>query len=466
MLKSLRFRLPALFLAGIALSGLVTSLIALRLFQDYTRTTTLNELRQEASGLAQLYAESAVRAVDEEKAAPAFAAAKLEAATGDRLFYVGESLSPGEDSGLTRISVADVGVDLSRDRIVTFEFEPPGQDRPYLAAAYPIRPGGAGATVFGYLIVAKPNAELRETWLTLLSRLAIAFLAGLVVVGALAFYLSRRITGPVLALSDAADRVAEGHYDVEVPHVPGGGEIGHLANRFREMARAARGGRGARAQLPHVRLPRAAHAADRDPRPRRRAAGRRRHRSRGGGGVARDRRRRGGAARPARQRRPRPGEARRAPVHRPHRGGRHEPALRPCLLDVLRGSPPARDRVHAGRRRGAGDRLGRRPRAADHLEPALERLSLDARRRPHRARALEQRTGRSRSTSPTRARASARRSGSESSGRSGRPTAAAPGSGCRSRESSRSRSAAGSSCRRRPGRAAASGSCCRFLEPR
>ena len=40
----------------------------------------------------------------------------------------------------------------------------------------------------------------------------------------------------MLALSAAADRVAEGKYDVEVPHVPGGGEIGHLADRFRQMA--------------------------------------------------------------------------------------------------------------------------------------------------------------------------------------------------------------------------------------
>ena len=71
--------------------------------------------------------------------------------------------------------------------------------------------------------------------MTLLSRLAIAFLVALVVVGALALYLSRRITGPVLALSNAADEVAKGRYDVEVPHVPGGGEIGHLANRFRDM---------------------------------------------------------------------------------------------------------------------------------------------------------------------------------------------------------------------------------------
>jgi signal transduction histidine kinase len=233
MLNSLRFRLPALFLAAIALAGLVTSLIALTLFQDYTRNESLKELRREARGLAQLYAESAVRAVDEQRAAPAFAAAKLEAATGDRLFYVGESLSPGEDTGLTRLRLTDVGVDLARNRIVTFEFEPPGEDRPFLAASHPIRPGGGA--VWGYLIVAKPKAELRATWVTLLSRLAVAFLVALIVVGALALYLSRRITKPVLALSDAADRVAEGRYDVEVPRVPGGGEIGHLADRFREM---------------------------------------------------------------------------------------------------------------------------------------------------------------------------------------------------------------------------------------
>jgi two-component system, OmpR family, sensor kinase len=235
MLHSLRFRLPALFLAAIALSGLVTSLIAIRLFQDYTRDQTFVALRQEARGLADLYAESAVRATDEEKAAPGFAAAKLEAATGDKLYYVGVSIFPGEDVGLTRLSRADVGADLSRDRVVTFEFQPPDQDRTFLAAAHPLRPGGDKGPIFGYLIVAKQKSELRDAWVTLLSRLAIAFLVGLLVVGVLALYLSRRITGPVLALSDAADEVSKGRYDVEVPHVPGGGEIGHLANRFREM---------------------------------------------------------------------------------------------------------------------------------------------------------------------------------------------------------------------------------------
>ena len=103
MLNSLRFRLPALFLAGIALAGLVTSLIALRLFQDFTRNESLQELRQEARGLADLYAEWAVRALDEDKAAPTFAASKLEAATGDRLFEVVLAPSFLDDSTRTRV---------------------------------------------------------------------------------------------------------------------------------------------------------------------------------------------------------------------------------------------------------------------------------------------------------------------------------------------------------------------------
>ena len=236
MLNSLRFRLPALFLAGIALAGLVTSLIALRLFQDFTHDESLKELRQEATGIADLYAEWAVAALDENKAAPAFAASKLENATGDRLFEV--VLAPsflGEDSGLRRLTRADVGVELSTERIVTFEFEPPG--RTGRISPPPIRSGSAASkgVTFSFLIVAKPKAELRQTWITLLSRLAIAFLVGLVIVGALALYLSRRITKPVLALSKAMDQVAEGRRDVDVPPVRGGGEIGHLTERFREM---------------------------------------------------------------------------------------------------------------------------------------------------------------------------------------------------------------------------------------
>ena len=50
MLRSLRFRLPALFLVGIVVSGLIATAIALALFQDYARRQLLKDLRREADG--------------------------------------------------------------------------------------------------------------------------------------------------------------------------------------------------------------------------------------------------------------------------------------------------------------------------------------------------------------------------------------------------------------------------------
>jgi two-component system sensor histidine kinase BaeS len=234
--RSLRFRLTALFLAGIVLAGLVASLIALRLFQDFTREQTIDELRREAQGLSQLYAESARRASDEGLRAPDFAADKLEAATGDRLFYVGPSVFPGEETGLEPLSELQIGRQLPPNRVVTFEFTAPNEDRRLLAAATPLRLA-PNTSPLGWLVVAKPNTELRERWLTLFGRLALGLLGGLIVAGGLAWYLSRRISEPVLALGRAADAIAEGNYDTAVvPEVPGTGEIAHLADRFRQMA--------------------------------------------------------------------------------------------------------------------------------------------------------------------------------------------------------------------------------------
>src|ERR1051325_4251760 len=51
VLRSLRFRLPALFLLGILLAGVVATLIAARFFQSYTRTHAAPELRAEAAGI-------------------------------------------------------------------------------------------------------------------------------------------------------------------------------------------------------------------------------------------------------------------------------------------------------------------------------------------------------------------------------------------------------------------------------
>jgi signal transduction histidine kinase len=237
MFRSLRFRLPALFLAGAVLAGLVSTVLSIGLFQDYTQDRLVAELRREARGLTTLYAEQARRAIGEPETTLkrlSRATQQLEQASGSQLYYAGVKFYFGaERSGLRQVPQDIV---VWRDgKVRTFEFTPPGANRKYVAVSSPLRLEKRGP-YFGALIVAKPTAELRDRWFTLIERLAVAALAGILVAAALAWYLSRRITKPVLALSEAADEIAEGHYDVHLPAMRTSDEIGQLSTRFGQMA--------------------------------------------------------------------------------------------------------------------------------------------------------------------------------------------------------------------------------------
>jgi signal transduction histidine kinase len=235
MLGTLRFRLTAVFLAVVLVFGLVSIALAVRLFQDVTRRQSVDELRREASGLAALYADAAIRSSDEGAKAPEFAAQRLELATGDELYYVGLTPFPTQRFGLTRLPRAALGgAELDRDSQVIVEFTPPGESRRLIAAAQPVQLV-QGTEPFGWLIVAKPLAELREQWLTLLGRLALALAVGVALAGLLFFWLSRRLTEPVRLLTRATEDVAEGRYDVEIPEVHGRDEIALLSSHFRAM---------------------------------------------------------------------------------------------------------------------------------------------------------------------------------------------------------------------------------------
>ena len=233
MLHSLRFRLPALFLAGIILAGASSAAIAVGLFQDLERKRSLAELRREAIGIASLY-ESQFQRFFTKGEEPEKAVLELERATGDRLFYVGVSTTPGEDP-LTRTPhlLPDDIVPWRAKLIQTFEFALPGTGQEFLAVAHQVR---VEKRAFGAVIVAKPKSQLRERWVTLIQRLGLAFLGGVLIAAGLAWYFGRRITRPVIALARAADEVARGKYEVEVRNVPGRGEVRHLADRFNEMA--------------------------------------------------------------------------------------------------------------------------------------------------------------------------------------------------------------------------------------
>jgi signal transduction histidine kinase len=235
MLRSLRFRLPALFLAGIALTGLVSTLIAFGLFRNYTQNQAKRELRREAAGLTQLYVDQALRTQERGTAPPFFAASKLERASGNRLYYVGAPPFSGQASGLRPLPKSAVDWDaLQRGKTLEFEFTPPGEHRTFLAVAHPffLEKGGPP---FGGLVVATPQAQLSNQVIRLLERLALALLVGLLVTTALGWYLSGRITRPLRRLAGAADEVAEGHYDTPVPVLTSRDEIADLADSFRQM---------------------------------------------------------------------------------------------------------------------------------------------------------------------------------------------------------------------------------------
>ena len=233
MLRSLRFRLTAFFLAGVVVAGLVAAAIAYRLLDDYIRGRARASLNSEATGITRVLAFQVTHSNAQ------IPAGQLEQATGDVLRYVpaqpGFALFPKQIPKLHPLSRRLVPIDeLRQGRTIVFDLRLPDRHRTYLAIAKPLQVGPE-RSFLGAVVVARPKDQLGTRVLPLLGRLGLALLGGVLVAGLLAAYLTRRITRPVHELSSVADEVAQGRYDVQVPRVPGGGEIDHLADRLREM---------------------------------------------------------------------------------------------------------------------------------------------------------------------------------------------------------------------------------------
>jgi two-component system sensor histidine kinase BaeS len=223
--RSLRFRLPALFLLGIALAGLVATLIAVRFFQSYTRTHAAAELRRESAGIVHLY--------ELQAGLGHVSRSNLELALGgDKVFWVpvvpGASLLAGPLPQLPSSAVPLA--EVLDGKLPSFDLHV--RSGSYLGVGQVVRLAGLPV---GALVVAEPESALRSRWLQLVWELALAFGIGIPVAGLLVIYLARRIARPLEALTAAADEVAMGHYDVPLPERTGGTEIERLAARFGEM---------------------------------------------------------------------------------------------------------------------------------------------------------------------------------------------------------------------------------------
>jgi signal transduction histidine kinase len=231
VLGSLRFRLPALFLLGVVLAGVVATVISIRFFQSYTHTRAIHELRSESIGIVSLYASQA-------GANDVPVATLRKAIGGDQIFFVpivpGASLFAGPLPNLPFGTLTREQLASARPTTIDLTIRKPHTGAGhYLAVAVPVT---IGKQVLGALVVAKPTAQLRSSWLVLIERLSIAFAGGVLVAGLVGVYLTRRIARPLMTLSSAADEIAGGTYGVEVPQPRGHDEIAQLSARFADMA--------------------------------------------------------------------------------------------------------------------------------------------------------------------------------------------------------------------------------------
>ena len=122
---SLRFRLPALFLAAIALSGLISTAIALRLIQDSLHDQTVSQLRHEVQGAKSLYTQLAGGAGRRSRRRT------LEQATGNLFYYVPRARGftpflrqPPPFRRLPRSAIPYRSV--AAGKTIVFDFNPPG----------------------------------------------------------------------------------------------------------------------------------------------------------------------------------------------------------------------------------------------------------------------------------------------------------------------------------------------------
>jgi hypothetical protein len=236
MLRSLRFRLPAIFLLGFVIAALVATAISVRFFQSYTHDRAVERLAGEGAGIVQLYTLNP--STNKKNTVPP---KRLERALGgDRLFFTPVVRNFPFLDGLPEVPAGTIDMqEVNRRGKVSFDFVFHG--RRYLGVA---RPYALGKQLFGAVVVARPTSALRSSLFNLIGQLALALAGGLLVAMLLSLYLSRRISRPLAALSRAADAVAGGR------RASGGVVRGTPPPRPRRAGPGRRGDRASRGTLP------------------------------------------------------------------------------------------------------------------------------------------------------------------------------------------------------------------------
>lgn len=242
MLGSLRARMIVSFAVVVALAVFLAGAGALFLLRDRQDELARERYGRHAEPLNELVASrlEAGETLGQIKELLALRASALDV----RLLLMDEDLlvvydSEDELRGTYVLSFENPGVGVVEDNGSRYKWTNYDGDGAHLTlfAPPPRQPAAAAFAPVSYdVIVAIPQDKLASAWLELAPRLALAGVIALAASFAVAWFISRSISGPLASITQASQRMARGDYDVHIA-VRGEDEVGRLAEAFNIMAR-------------------------------------------------------------------------------------------------------------------------------------------------------------------------------------------------------------------------------------
>ncbi|MEI7024590.1 HAMP domain-containing sensor histidine kinase [Paenibacillus sp. y28] len=148
------------------------------------------------------------------------------------------AVSSPASGGLARLKASEIFTVAQLDKVfdggtVERAFRVSGESQPYQAVAVPQEAAGK-VKAAGAVVIYQKQAPLENTQAYFKRLFIYAIVIGFLLTTFFAFFLSSRITQPLLQMKKAADQIASGNYSTRVP-VLSLDEIGQLANTFNHM---------------------------------------------------------------------------------------------------------------------------------------------------------------------------------------------------------------------------------------
>jgi len=241
MIHSLRTKLIAAFVLVIFLSLFLSSVGAVYLLRDYQRQIRLNQLADLALPIS--YQVGVLERIG---------------ASPDQIGVILQEQSKQNDVRILLVDARGTIVEDTQGELVGQQISAPQQDlslrqpRPAITAyqtdnglvliSIPARTSSSladrflGRTSSYSVILAVPQRRISAAWIEFAPQLSIAALISLAASVAVALFLSRSISRPILQIARASDEMAQGRYDQFIS-TNSRDEIGLLAASFNNMAR-------------------------------------------------------------------------------------------------------------------------------------------------------------------------------------------------------------------------------------